>query len=152
PTEGRSPHRRRDALIIDRALLIEGARAEQGADMIAKPWADGEVSLERRRHETRKAMKVEAAALAGKPLDALVPVAAREIRQLIAQVAAIQGGESVVATFAEHAEEIIEFERANAGDFQLEERRLARVRVDGMNTLRAENGIVENIATRAGDD
>src|SRR5690242_11511198 len=60
PAEGRSPHRRGDALVINRALLIQRAGAEQRADVVTQARPDSEISLEGGGHEARKPMEIEA--------------------------------------------------------------------------------------------
>src|SRR6185312_4133167 len=111
PSQRRPPHLWRDALVVDRPLLIQRARAKQGADMTRKSRPYRQISLETARHQAGESVKIEAAALAGKPIEALVPIAACEFRQLLAQGMVIQGGERHMATLTKHLEKIVELER-----------------------------------------
>src|ERR1700722_8751244 len=97
-------------------------------------------------------MKVEAAPFPREPFNALVPVAARELGELLTQITVVQGRKGGMATFAKHTEEVVELQTANAGDFQLQQRGLTRVRIDGVDALGCQQRVVEYIAAGAGDD
>jgi stress response protein YsnF len=57
-----------------------------------------------------------------------------------------------MTAFTEDAEEVIELEGANAGDFELEQRGLARIRIDGVDTLWRQQRVIENVAAGARND
>ena len=118
----------------------------------AEPRAQGQVGLETAGYETGQAMKVEAAPFAREPFDALVPVAAREVGELITQMTAVQRRKRGMAAFTEDAEEVVELQGANAGDFQLEQRGLARIRVDGVDALWRQQRVIEDVAAGARND
>src|SRR5258708_31625145 len=105
PEHRRPPHLGCDALVVDYPLLVERACPKQRAYMTSESRTHGEVALERARHEARQAVKVEAAAFAGKPVEPPVPVSAGEIRKLVAQTAGVQVAELRVKAVAEDAEE-----------------------------------------------
>ncbi len=52
---------------------------------------------------------------------------------------------------SEDREERIEVEVPDARELELEERRLARIRVHGVDAARTDQGVVEDVAAGAGD-
>src|SRR5882762_2849552 len=67
-------------------------------------------------------------------------------------MAAVQGRKRGMAAFTEDTEEVIELEGANAGDFELEERGLARIGIDGVDALWRQQRVIEDVTAGARDD
>ena len=83
--------------------------------------------------------------------DAVPPVA-RERRQFGAQVLEVKTFEARVVTLAEDAEEVLERQRADRRELELEQRVLARICIDALDPIRAAQRVVEGIAAGTRDD
>jgi hypothetical protein len=97
-------------------------------------------------------VRIETAVPAGKPVAAQVPEALGKRRQLGAQRVPMEFLEAGVYAAAEQREEIRVREVADPGQFEFQQGGLPRIGVHRVNAPRRQQGIVEHIATGAGDD
>lgn len=134
------------------ALLIDRGRIQQREDLPGQLGPQAEIGPEAARDKAGQAVEIEAAVAAAEPFDAAVPVGLGKGREVAAQVLAVELPGVGVEAAAEEGEEIVETEIANAGDLQFQQGILARIGVDGMDLCRPLQGVIESIATGAGND
>jgi hypothetical protein len=57
-----------------------------------------------------------------------------------------------MTSFAKDAEKVVELQRPDTGGFQLQQCRLAGIRIDSMDTLGRQQRVVEDVTASTGDD
>ena len=149
PVDGLVPQGWRDAFIVDATLLVEVTRIEQFERRSAQSRLGAEPGSRCARDEPGQSVEIEAAGSAREPVRTRIPPLLGERAQALAQALAVQRIEAGVPATAEDREEIVEVERPDARDLELEQRVLAWIRIDAMNAARAAQRVVERVAARA---
>ena len=96
-------------------------------------------------------MEIEAAVTAAKPVETAIPVGFGEIGQFGPQLVAVDILDVRMKAAAENGKEIVETELADTRHLQFEQRILARIGVNRINLGWPLQGVIERVATGAGD-